>query len=81
MSTAVQRSINRNPRLVFTPGSVFFFLLHFAALGAVIAIPWYPPSMGMLIAVVALFVVRKFGITGGFHRYFSHRSFKTSRFF
>lgn len=81
MSTAVQRSINRNPRLVFTPGSVFFFLLHFAALGAVIAIPWYPPSVGMLLVVFALFVVRKFGITGGFHRYFSHRSFKTSRFF
>lgn len=28
-----------------------------------------------------LFLIRKFGITGGFHRYFSHRSFKTSRWF
>ena len=29
----------------------------------------------------ALYVIRMFGITAGFHRYFSHRSFKTSRGF
>ncbi|MDE0468751.1 MAG: acyl-CoA desaturase [Candidatus Poribacteria bacterium] len=29
----------------------------------------------------ALYVIRMFGITAGFHRYFSHRSFKTSRSF
>lgn len=29
----------------------------------------------------ALYVIRMFGITAGFHRYFSHRSFKTSRVF
>jgi stearoyl-CoA desaturase (delta-9 desaturase) len=28
-----------------------------------------------------LYVVRMFGITGGYHRYFSHRSYKTSRVF
>lgn len=28
-----------------------------------------------------LYVIRMFGITGGYHRYFSHRSFKTSRLF
>ena len=28
-----------------------------------------------------MFFIRKFGITGAFHRYFSHRSYKTSRFF
>ena len=28
-----------------------------------------------------LYVIRMFGITAGFHRYFSHRSFKTSRGF
>jgi stearoyl-CoA desaturase (delta-9 desaturase) len=30
---------------------------------------------------VFFFLIRKFGITGGYHRYFSHRSFKTSRAF
>lgn len=36
------------------------------------------------VAVVALLItyfVRVFALTAGFHRYFSHRSFKTSRFF
>lgn len=28
---------------------------------------------------VALYVIRMFGITAGYHRYFSHRSYKTSR--
>lgn len=28
-----------------------------------------------------LYVVRMFFVTGGYHRYFSHRSYKTSRFF
>jgi len=30
---------------------------------------------------MALYVIRMFGITGVYHRYFSHRSYKTSRFF
>ena len=28
---------------------------------------------------VALYWVRMFGVTGGYHRYFSHRSYRTSR--
>ena len=28
---------------------------------------------------IALYFIRMFGITGGYHRYFSHRSFATSR--
>jgi stearoyl-CoA desaturase (Delta-9 desaturase) len=30
---------------------------------------------------MALYFIRMFGITGGYHRYFSHRSYKTSRIF
>jgi stearoyl-CoA desaturase (delta-9 desaturase) len=33
------------------------------------------------ILCAALYVVRMFFVTGGYHRYFSHRSFKTSRVF
>lgn len=33
------------------------------------------------ILCAALYVVRMFFVTGGYHRYFSHRSYKTSRFF
>lgn len=34
-----------------------------------------------LFVCLALYFVRMFGITAGFHRYFSHRSYKTSRWF
>jgi stearoyl-CoA desaturase (Delta-9 desaturase) len=34
-----------------------------------------------LTVCVALYIVRMFAITGVYHRYFSHRSYKTSRFF
>ncbi len=30
---------------------------------------------------IALYLIRMFAITGGYHRYFSHRTFKTSRVF
>ena len=35
---------------------------------------------GLAIAV-AVYYVRMFGVTGGYHRYFSHRSYRTSRAF
>ena len=38
-------------------------------------------STPALVALLVTFWVRLFGITGGYHRYFSHRSFKTSRLF
>ena len=38
------------------------------------------PAEAVILAVV-LYVVRVFGITAGFHRYFSHKTFKTSRAF
>jgi stearoyl-CoA desaturase (delta-9 desaturase) len=34
-----------------------------------------------LILCAALYVIRMFGITAGYHRYFAHRSYKTSRVF
>lgn len=34
-----------------------------------------------LAACIFFYVIRMFGITGGYHRYFSHRSYKTSRVF
>lgn len=42
---------------------------------------WAGFSWSALAVCLALYVVRMFGITAGFHRYFSHRSFKTSRWF
>ncbi|MEZ4288968.1 MAG: hypothetical protein R3A47_12720, partial [Polyangiales bacterium] len=54
-----------------------FVLSHFAILGAI----WSGVTVEAAICCVVLFVVRTWGITGGYHRYFSHRTYKTSRAF
>jgi fatty-acid desaturase len=57
--------------------SIPFFLVHAAALGAVFVPfePWY------VALAIGLYYVRMFGVTAGYHRYFSHRAFRTSRAF
>ena len=52
-----------------------FILIHLACL-AVWQVGWSPAA---LIVALALYLVRMFAITGFYHRYFSHRTFKTSR--
>ena len=42
---------------------------------------WLTPTRGDLLLLAATFWVRMFAITGGYHRYFAHRTFKTSRAF
>jgi stearoyl-CoA desaturase (delta-9 desaturase) len=52
-----------------------FILMHLACLGVL----WVGVTpVALLIATIA-YLVRMFAITGFYHRYFSHRSFKTSR--
>ena len=52
--------------------------VHAVAVAGVIWMGW--SWYGLLICLVSYYV-RMFGITGGYHRYFSHRSYKTSRLF
>jgi stearoyl-CoA desaturase (delta-9 desaturase) len=53
-----------------------FIALHLGCLGVF----WVGWSWTAVAVAVALYVVRMFAITGFYHRYFSHRSFTTSRF-
>jgi stearoyl-CoA desaturase (Delta-9 desaturase) len=46
-----------------------------------LAVVFVSPDVISLGLLAALFFVRMLGITGGYHRYFAHRSFKTSRLF
>jgi len=62
---------------IIYPNSAPFILAHLACLGAVFT----GVSAKALWLAFVLYVVRMFGITAGYHRYFSHRSFKTSRAF
>ena len=52
-----------------------FIAMHLACL-AVIWVGWSPVAVAVAIAA---YFIRMFAITGFYHRYFSHRSFKTSR--
>ncbi len=54
-----------------------FALVHVAALGVF----WVGISPVAVAVCLALFWVRMFAITGFYHRYLSHRSYKTSRWF
>jgi stearoyl-CoA desaturase (delta-9 desaturase) len=53
-----------------------FVILHLMCFG-VIWVGWSPTAV---ITAFVLYVIRMFAITGFYHRYFSHKTFKTSRF-
>lgn len=53
-----------------------FAALHLCCLPAI----WIAPTRGALSAAALLYAARMFAITGFYHRYFSHRAFRTSRF-
>ncbi len=60
---------------VVYPEAIPFVVFHLACLGAL----WSGVTLTSIVICVALYAIRMFAITAGYHRYFSHRSFKTSR--
>jgi len=58
-------------------GAIPFILCHLAVFAAF----WTGVTWQAVVVCVVLYVVRMFAVTGGYHRYFSHRTFKTSRVF
>jgi len=54
-----------------------FIGLHLALVGVF----FVPVETWALVLAGVLYVVRMFGITAGYHRYFAHRAYKTSRVF
>ncbi len=62
---------------IIYPSAVGFVLVHLACLGAI----WTGVTGTSLVLCVTFYLVRMFAITAGFHRYFSHRSYKTGRVF
>jgi stearoyl-CoA desaturase (delta-9 desaturase) len=56
-------------------GYAVFILLHAACL----TVFFVDTTITALALCAACYVIHMFGITAGFHRYFSHRAFKTSR--
>ncbi|HMO01618.1 MAG TPA: acyl-CoA desaturase [Oligoflexia bacterium] len=54
-----------------------FWIIH---IGALLVI-WTGISWVAAVVCILLYLIRMFAITGGYHRYFSHRTFETNRFF
>src|SRR3712207_9163639 len=59
------------------PQTIPFILVHLACFPAV----WTGVTWEAITIAVGLYWLRMFGITAGYHRYFSHRSYATSRMF
>ena len=64
-------------RTLSVGGSTAFFICHLMPLGAI----WTGVKWEAAVLCIALYWIRMFGVTAGYHRYFSHRTFKTSRWF
>ena len=60
------------------PTTVLFWAVHLAALGGILHYGW--SWKGLALALGAYFV-RMVVVTAGYHRYFAHKAFKTSRLF
>jgi stearoyl-CoA desaturase (Delta-9 desaturase) len=54
------------------------FLAVHAACGLVLV---FPPTVGLLALAASGYVIRMWAVTAGYHRYFAHRAYKTSRVF
>lgn len=71
-----QTKLKVNPFAGYRFGAVIpFALLHIGCLAAL----FVPFRRSHLIWAIGMYVVRMFGVTAGYHRYFSHRSFKVGR--
>ncbi len=75
MDQGAQSQGAARPAYPLTSASVTFGLIHLAALGT-LAFPFRPALAWM---ALALYLIRMFGVTAGYHRYFSHRSYRLGR--
>jgi stearoyl-CoA desaturase (Delta-9 desaturase) len=69
-------AIRARPKVFEFDRLIPFIFLHVGCLAA-FWVGWSPFAVGLM---VALYFVRMFAVTGFYHRYFSHKTYKTSRF-
>jgi stearoyl-CoA desaturase (Delta-9 desaturase) len=78
--TTVERipeAAEAQPRRIDWTGAAPFIAIHFLAFGSI----WTGITPAAAICCAVLYFVRMFAVTGAYHRYFSHRTYKTSRAF
>ncbi len=72
---SIAEQVDSDDRAIDWLRTLPFIAMHLACLG-IFFVGWSPFAVAVAISLYAL---RMFAITGFYHRYFSHRSFKTSR--
>jgi stearoyl-CoA desaturase (Delta-9 desaturase) len=77
MSGQVSEASAPGKRRIGWLGATPFILIHVLAFGAI----WTGVTPAAAVCCVVLYFVRMFAVTGAYHRYFSHRTYKTSRAF
>ncbi|HEU5016729.1 MAG TPA: acyl-CoA desaturase [Pseudolabrys sp.] len=79
MSTHTSRTLSRLPEDddVVYPSAIPFVLVHLACFAAI----WTGVTWQAVVLGVGLYWIRIFAIGAGYHRYFSHRAYSTSRAF
>src|SRR5215204_2284808 len=60
---------------IMYPSAIPFVLVHLGCIAAI----WSGVTWSALALCAALYVLRMFAVVAGYHRYFSHRAFTTSR--
>ncbi|MEZ4403768.1 MAG: fatty acid desaturase [Kofleriaceae bacterium] len=78
MQTAAHALARGWKRVYLNAQAIPFWLTH---VGAVVGVAWLGLSWRGLAWAAGTYAVRMFFVTGAYHRYFSHRSYKTSRWF
>ncbi len=78
MSSVAQAAAKSWRRIYFNAPAIPFWGVHILAVVgiAITGFSWWGVALAL-----ALYWPRMFFVTGGYHRYFSHRSYKTSRWF
>ena len=75
MPTQVHDNVGHDD--IVYPSALPFALVHVGCLAAI----WTGATMQAVVICVVLYLLRMMAVCAGYHRYFSHRSFSTSRTF
>ena len=78
MQTAANAQARGWRSIYFNALSIPYWLIHVAAIAGVAWLGWSWRGLGW---ALGLYAVRLFFVTAAYHRYFAHRSYKTSRWF
>lgn len=77
MAENIQQTAARGDERITLRDSLPLLLVHLGCLGVI----WVGASRAAVAVAVLLYFVRVFALTAGYHRFFSHNAFKTSRAF